>query len=317
MKEPAVSIIVPVYNCAEFLPKCLGSLAEQTEENVQVILVDDGSTDRSPAICDEYAGKHPEFEVIHKKNGGVSAARNDGISAARGAYIMFLDGDDYLSADTTKDLLRSIRENKSDIATITSSVTVVIDESPLNSIMSNRPIKFNDGVYSALDICREYLEREPLLTSVVWGKLYKRELFEGLRFTSGKGFEDTLLLPSVYLRAKTVSCINGDYYYYVQRASSVMHSSYSPKKYSDFLDSRIFKITAFYNGGLKDANWTFERRLFEVYLTYFKEYLKHLNEAQRSAAAAEYEKRLNWYGAQEWFVRGGKTRLVLHSGDEY
>jgi glycosyltransferase involved in cell wall biosynthesis len=302
-------VVVPVYNCGEFLAPCLASLSKQTYENAEFIIVDDGSNDGSAMVCDRFAEKDPRFRIIHKVNGGVSAARNDGIDAAKGEYLMFLDGDDYIADETIADLVKSIEKHKSDIATITMANLVVAADSEgssMNGMMSNRPIELAEGVYPASEISRAYIESEPLLTSVVWGKLFRRELWEGVRYPTHIGFEDTMTLPYVYNKAKTVSCISGDYYFYVQRAGSVMHQWGSSKKLCDFFDSRVFKITEFYNHGYADCGWTLERRLCEFSLGYLWSSIKRKGEDM-----AEYTKRKAWFDRQKWTVSGGKTTLCL------
>ena len=111
-----ISIIIPVYNIEKYLSKCLESIAIQSYQNLEILLIDDGSSDRSPEICDAYKKKDKRFCVIHKENGGLSSARNAGIEIASGKYLLFVDGDDYIDKDMVKILYKRIKQDKSDMA---------------------------------------------------------------------------------------------------------------------------------------------------------------------------------------------------------
>ncbi|MDR3091049.1 MAG: glycosyltransferase [Clostridiales bacterium] len=300
-----ISVVVPIYGVDKFLPKCIDSILSQTYTDLRILLIDDGSPDASPAICDAYKEKDSRITVIHKKNAGVSAARNTGIDLAEGEYITFVDGDDYLAENMLEDLHNALKKDGADLATITTAVIVAEEgfEPPL--FTSRKPLRLT-GLHPALEVGRAFLEEEPLLASVVWGKLYKRELFSSLRFDTEHPYEDTRILPYIYTSAKTCVCVDGDYYYYLQRASSAMHQESSPKRLVEFIDSRIHKIRVFYNNGLRDASYDKERTLLESRLLWAK-YLSKGNEAAERSLAA----RKRWFDAQKWYVRGSRTKLEL------
>ncbi|GHU54491.1 hypothetical protein AGMMS49975_14980 [Clostridia bacterium] len=297
-----VSVIVPIYNVDKFLPKCVDSILNQTYADLQVLLIDDGSPDTSPAICDAYKEKDGRVTVAHKKNAGVSAARNTGLELAKGEYITFVDGDDYLAENIIEDLYNALGEYGADIATLTSAVIVAEDgfEPPL--FTSKKPLRLT-GLQPALEVGRAFLEEEPLLASVVWGKLYKRELFSSLRFDTEHLYEDTRILPYIYTRARTCACIDGDYYYYTQRAASTMHQELAPNRLMEFIDSRIHKIRVFYNNGLSGASYEKERNLLESSLLQAKYYFKEEKHSR--------DLRKQWFDAQKWYVHGNRTKLEL------
>ncbi|MDR3091048.1 MAG: glycosyltransferase [Clostridiales bacterium] len=304
MSKETVSVVVPVYNAEKFLEKCVDSILAQTYTDLRVILVDDGSPDASPAICDSYKEKDSRVVVIHKKNAGVSAARNDGIELAEGGYITFVDSDDYISETMVEDLYNAL--GASDISAIKKAEIV----GKPNQMLDGSPIELS-GTQPALELCRQFVEREPLITAVVWGKLYRKGIFDNIRFAVGRAFEDTLILPRIYLACETVSFIDGEYYYYVQQPGSVMHQKYGLARRCEFIDSRIQKIITFYDNGLSDASYGFDRTLIEIFMTYFAEYLSHMPPGELAVWKPEYDKRGAWFAAQEWIIHNGRTKLNL------
>lgn len=171
-----VSVIVAVYNIEEYLPRCVDSILAQTYEKLEIILVDDGSTDKSGRICDEYAEKDSRIQVIHKKNGGLSDARNAGMDIATGEYIGFVDGDDWIDRDMYRAMYEACEKENAQIAAcrykqITKSG--VIDASTGNSVSLSK--------IEALEI---YIcgDERYLIYNSVWSKLFSAELIQGMRF---------------------------------------------------------------------------------------------------------------------------------------
>ncbi|GHU54488.1 glycosyl transferase family 2 [Clostridia bacterium] len=304
MSKETVSVVVPVYNAEKFLEKCVDSILAQTYADLQVILVDDGSPDTSPAICDAYKEKDGRVSVIHKENAGVSAARNDGIDFAEGGYVVFVDSDDYISETMIEALYNALGD--SSISTITKAEIV----GKPNQMLDASPIPLS-GVHPALELCRHFVETEPLLTTVVWGKLYRKEIFDNIRFAVGCAFEDTLILPKIYLACETISFVDGEYYYYVQQQGSAMHQKYGLSRRCEFIDSRIKKIITFYDNGLSDASFGFDRILIEIFMTYFAAYLDRMPLEELALWKPEYDKRRDWFAAQEWTIHNGHTKLNL------
>ena len=177
-----VSVIIPVFNVEDYLPSCLDSVLSQTHREIEVILIDDGSTDSSGKICDEYALKDSRIKVIHKANSGVADARNAGIDAASGDYIAFIDSDDYTDQDYIGYLLGLCTANSSDLACCSHRVLNSGKES------NYRFRKTDPGKYTGKsDVMKAFLTTR-LLSVSVWGKLFKRELFDNIRFPAGKTF---------------------------------------------------------------------------------------------------------------------------------
>ena len=169
-----VSVIVPVYNVEKYLKQCLDSIVDQTLEDLEIVLVDDGSVDSSGTICDEYAKKDSRIEVIHKANGGLSDARNVGISKAKGRYIGFVDSDDYIKEDMYEILLNLIKKYDADV-----SICNLYDVIDGNECIRNKENGIRE--YSRLDILKEVL-LDKNIQSYAWNKLYEKELFDEIKY---------------------------------------------------------------------------------------------------------------------------------------
>jgi hypothetical protein len=168
-----------------------------------------------------------------------------------------------------------------------------------------------NGKYPVREIELQFLEKEPLITTVVWGKLYRKNVFGKLRFSSGRSYEDTLIMPYVYEKAETVSVIKGDYYFYLQRSSSTMHKKYSYQDADDFFDSRAAKILYYYKRGFTDASYDFERHQLEMNLLRQMLSLSSLPEEEKEHYTKEYQRRRDWFNAQNWYIHNFKTKLEL------
>ena len=212
-----ISVIVPVYNVEKYLDKCLESIVHQTYRNLEIILVDDGSSDNCPAMCDEWAGKDKRIKVIHKENGGLSSARNAGLDFATGEYIVFVDSDDWLDTDAVEKLLRAAVENRADIV---ASGFYFENESGTSSIQDLRVSSFENE-----DIAFALLTDE--IRPEVCSKLYSARLIGKLRFDeSMKYAEDLPFNFNVMLKAKKLFCMAVSCYHYYQRNAGSITSSY-------------------------------------------------------------------------------------------
>jgi len=213
--EPLISVIVPVYNVKPYLPKCLDSICGQTYTNLEIIVVDDGSTDGSGIICDEYAAKDSRIKVIHQENGGLSVARNKGLDVATGEYIAFVDSDDWIDREMYKELYENLVKQGVDI-----SMCSYIQHYPNRS-----RAKCNSGkthVWTGREAIRELIAGKRVAT-MVWDKLYNKSLFDEIRFPDGKIFEDAAIIYKLFAKSGKVSQVEKPYYHYLSRQGSIIN----------------------------------------------------------------------------------------------
>ena len=211
-----VSVVVPVYNVAGYVADCLESLRRQTYENIEVIVVDDGSVDGSGEICSRFAATDARFRVIHQSNGGLSSARNTGLDAVRGEYISFVDSDDVVSPVFIEVLLAL----RTDIAQCIFATEV--DGLACCSEMHGGVIAM-----SGREACHAQLLDSTGNATVVWNKLYKASLFNGIRFPVGKQHEDEFVTHRVLWSAASFSSVSQPLYFYRQRSNSIMGSGFN------------------------------------------------------------------------------------------
>lgn len=219
-----ISVIVPVYNVEEYLPNCLRSIANQSFKDFEVIMVDDGSTDSSGDICDVFCQKDSRFHVIHQKNTGLCGARNSGIDAAKGDYIFFIDGDDYLHVKALEILYDSIIEGY-DMAIFDFKKTYSLSENTYGEIhkyVEKQKITNEIFLIESLLFGPDY---DRWSYGVVWNKLYKKEIVDGLFFDSFLVCEDNDYNYKVYLRIHNAIYIKEELYFYYQREGSIVHES--------------------------------------------------------------------------------------------
>lgn len=230
-KMPLVSVVVPVYKVEPYLTKCVTSLVNQTYRNLEILLVDDGSPDRCPELCDAWAENDSRIRVIHKKNGGLSEARNYGIEQASGMYISFVDSDDYVEENYIEVCYRTLIEQNADV-----SICDIqwVDETGKN-LPRATPKVLQKGVCTGEEMLHYYFAFNgvrPILVPA-WGKLYKTELFNTIRFCTGRLYEDEYMYFPLYSRVGKVAFAEGCFYHYVQRHGSIMNSAVTPKKVED------------------------------------------------------------------------------------
>ena len=222
MQTPLISVIVPVYKVEKYLPKCVDSILTQTWRNLEIILIDDGSPDGCPAICDEYAKKDNRVRVIHQQNAGVSNARNAGLDSAQGEYVAFVDGDDWCEPDYAESLLNNLLQNQADL-----SVCGYFQED-----LAGKQIKRTKGSGKLLN--RSEALRELVCYSgfqgYVWNKLCRREMIEQyqLRFDVNIGIcEDLLFYFKLILHSTTVFYDPAPKYHYLQHGSSALQMKFN------------------------------------------------------------------------------------------
>ncbi len=253
MQEKLISIIIPVYNCENTITRCIESIINQTYTNLEIILVDDGSKDRSGAICDNYAKKDFRIQVIHKPNGGASSARNCGLEVCRGEYIGFVDSDDYIEKTMYEDLLTNMIEQNASISVC--GYRLVYED------------KTEDAAYHEQE---KTITREQLLSDifhykfmgVLWNKLFEKRLFilkDGtIRFREDIHLcEDVLILTQLVRTCSRIAVNDRILYNYFISSSSLCHRRYDEKKLSilQALNAIVDECRINFPDLLKSANY--------------------------------------------------------------
>ena len=285
MSNPLISVIVPVYKVERFLPTCIESVQRQSYFNWELILVDDGSPDGCPQICDEYASHDDRIKVIHKENGRVAKARNAALRIARGGYVAFLDGDDYLHKDFLNVLYKLIVAQNADIVQcgfVKGTETVFPD------------VKVNENV-TIYDNHSVFLKQKAKI--VVWGKLYKRNIFDGRLVTEDKFFEDDFTTWKWYYAAKKIAITNVPLYYYMDNQQSTM-AMHKKKPNWDFVEAYDERIGFFVDKKEEDMEHCSRMQLCKaMVLSYGNPYLSNeerqmvknrFNESYRFISSSEY-----------------------------
>lgn len=219
-----ISVIVPVYNVENYLEECIDSILGQTYKNLEIILVDDGSTDNCGQICDDYVKKDNRIKVIHKENGGLSDARNVGIKNSKGKYITFIDSDDCVNKKYIEVLYNQIITTNSDIS--------ICSYKKFSDYYIEEDFKLNDiEILKRQEILLKlYGEKNRINYVVSWGKLYKRRLFDTISFPNGKIHEDEYTTYKLYEECDLVSYTSLQLYYYRVRNDSIMKKKISTKR---------------------------------------------------------------------------------------
>lgn len=232
-----ISIIIPVYNVEKYIEECLESIVNQTYKNLEIILIDDASPDKCPEICDRYALQDNRIIVIHQNNMGLSGARNSGIEKATGDYILFWDSDDYLALDYCEKMLRAAQCCHADI---TVGEIITVDETG-KEIDDDNGLHFKQSKVVDNHEAVQMLICQKEMKGFACGKLYKKEIVEGIVFPIGKVYEDRFTVPKYFHKAKAVYLCKGANAYYRIRNSSISHIV-SGEKFKDLLDAEKWMI---------------------------------------------------------------------------
>lgn len=235
-----ISVIVPVYNVEEHLEKCLSSIVNQTYKNLEIILVDDGSTDSSGEICDRYAMCDERFVVIHNENGGVSAARNAGVAKATGEYIMFVDSDDYVESDIAEFLLNLTLQYDADI-----SMCGFKYADTEGNTWNQTDLAVAEGCISGNDFWQRFYSGGRIIGVTLWAKLYKRSLWNDVFFPVGKLHEDEFVTHILIKNCKSIAVSKKPLYYYVQRKGSIMNTQFMTQNF-DSAEGILMRCRFFY-----------------------------------------------------------------------
>lgn len=224
-----ISVAVAVYNSDAYLDRSIQSVLNQTYRNLEVILVDDGSTDNCPAICDRYAAQDERVKVIHKKNGGLYTARNAGMEAATGTYLAFLDGDDWLDENMYEEMLSCMKEHDADLAVC--RYKWVYQDGTVD--ISTGMVAFMKGQ----EMLAKYLEEDEAfqIQNAAWNKLYKRSILGDLKFPA-RWYEDMLYTPQLLNRSRRSVYMDTAYHNYVcDRSTSIMNKGVNGRIFTDLI----------------------------------------------------------------------------------
>ena len=225
--DPIISIIVPIYNVGKYLPKCIESILNQTFKNFELILVNDGSTDNSGVVCDDYAKKDTRIKIIHKSNGGVSSARNAGLYVAKGEYIGFVDPDDYIDKNMYEKLYRLCIDNNSDIAICRFNREI------------NRKIQNKESTEEIIELnnmeAMNELFKGNLYRFSLCNKLFSKKCFNDVLFPEERIHEDLSTTYKLFANSKKAVYINYCGYIYVRRENSILTSTYNEKRLQAFI----------------------------------------------------------------------------------
>lgn len=237
--QPLLSIIVPIYNVEQYLDRCIQSILNQTYQNLEIILVDDGATDCSGAIADSYAAKDKRIKVFHKENGGLSDARNYGLEHVTGDYILFIDSDDFIVNIMCERLITVASSNNADIVSCNYYIYRGDDDISIHTMS----VQDDKRTFTGMDMLRYYLlKTEPFDLNVVWNKIFKLDLFNGVepvRFPKGRVQEDNFTIFRLFLNANSIVTVNEPLYYYVQRAGSIM-ANFTRRFMIDTIESHMY-----------------------------------------------------------------------------
>ena len=241
-----VSVIVPVYNVETYLNRCVESIVKQNYKDLEIILVDDGSTDRCGEMCDKWAQKDDRIKVIHKKNGGLSDARNAGIEAATGEYIGFVDSDDWIEPDMYQDLVDAIEREGVEFAV--TGIKRIYD----NGYSRVQFERATPCVIAGDSIIQEYL-RQGTFSTAAWDKLYVKSLFDIRRFPVGRQYEDAPVIFDILCNIQKLAIVGKAQYNYFQRADGITGKAFSIRKMDHFAFSkeirdRVYKDYPKYKG---------------------------------------------------------------------
>ena len=308
--EKLVSVIVAVYNIEEYLPRCVDSILAQTYRNLEIILVDDGSKDQSGSICDSYAEKDRRIKVIHKKNGGLSDARNAGMDAASGEYIGFVDGDDWIEPDMYRAMYFACEKEKAQAAVcrykqITKSG--IIDGSAGNSVSLSRD--------EALEIYVCGDERY-LIYNSVWSKLFARDLVEGMRFPVGKNSEDIMFTTRAFCRMERLVYLDEAYYNYVlDREGSIMNEKAGERRLKDEIPFWQEQIAYFREAGMPElsdkAAYHFYRRLLFYYIDFMENKKTRIFADQIVGLLRADREKIRGIYRKDYVAMGDRARMKL------
>ncbi|MCR5670834.1 MAG: glycosyltransferase [Butyrivibrio sp.] len=308
MKNPLISVIVPVYNVEPYLMECLDSILGQSFSSFELIIVDDGSTDGSPMICDTYKNTDERIKVIHKENGGLSSARNAGLDIALGEYVCFIDSDDRIAPDFLEKLLDRINEKAADIAFCD------VDFSRMKGACEKDVDVLNLTSKNAREWLYDHNSREYVLMVITCNKLFRRALFEDLRYPEGRLHEDEFMIWPLLNRAKRIVYISEKLYLYRDNEAGITSGSNRLNvRHLDVIDAYEERI----RGAMEEGDRAFACKSFKTALYKMARLYKEADEEkgsdQRSAMLRASMKRYKelYNGYKQLFDTRQKLKYSL------
>lgn len=277
-----VSVIIPVYNVEEYLERCVYSMVRQSYKNLDIILVDDGSTDNSGKLCDKLAETDSRIRVIHKENGGLSDARNVALDIIEGEWVTFVDSDDWVSEDYIETLLNIATENRAQIG-----IALYVNRSNSNNNLRQKRecIKVFDNEEGV-----KALLYQKYFTTSANCKIYEKDIWNGIRFPKGKLYEDVSTIYEVFKNASTVAFINKVIYFYYQRFDSIVRNNFSIQKMDYVENCRVVledvkvRYPQLVNGAISRVVWAEIHVLVQMddYLKYKLQYTSLWNDIRKN-----------------------------------
>lgn len=288
IKVEKISVVVPIYNVEKYIDKCINSILNQSYKEIEVILVNDGSTDNCLNLCKQYSKMDSRVLVINKKNGGLSSARNAGIAVATGKYIVFIDGDDYICLDYIEKLYNTIKLSKSDMAVCG---VEIVDEvgNKTNRLSTGNSydefIPFGAECLEPYEMEKRYYTcKNGFMFVVTWNKMYLKDIFNNLLFDEGKIFEDEYIFSSMIRKCKKIAFTPDKLYFYVQRNGGITSRSKQQDKFHYITEifERRLKIYE------KEHNNELLTMECEKFIRQTISYYKYLNKEEKSVARRNY-----------------------------
>lgn len=258
-----ISIIVAVYNVEKYLDRCIKSILNQSFKEFELILVDDGSTDNSGIICNKYGKQDSRVKVIHKINGGVSSARNEGLKIAIGEYIGFVDSDDFINKYMYETLYENLIKNNADISMCNFDRVSYFSEEKQNYLDGNNEVI----IYTKEEVLSKLYDNEKIKFIVQWNKIYNKKLFLNLFYDIGKYHEDEFIIHKIIYNANKIVYSSNKYYYYFENNNSIMRKEFNINRV-DIIEALDKRMKFFRDKHLVDL----EYKTQDLYLNYFIKY---------------------------------------------
>lgn len=313
MQGSLLTVIVPVYKVEPYLRRCLDSIINQTYKNLEIVLVDDGSPDNCPAICDEYAKKDKRIKVIHQKNKGLSGARNAGLDVATGDYIAFVDSDDWIELNTYEVVIQKMNQEKLDLVAF-GFIYEDLNESNFVETIDDVD-EFIDKIMCDEEYC------------CVWRFVYRNKIFNNLRFEVGALYEDSLVVADVFWKIDSLGLVSSCFYHYAhENAGSIMHCS--KENIRKFVMFRVFQKNAYYckEHNRLQAYETIVAKIYRLGLWCYMQSLKEnsflsVEQRRHILKVLEHTNGLNcfskirfWDRVKYWSIRHSLfiTKLIAH-----